>query len=117
MRQKTVETPASNWLDNSDEEEVDIYWQAVIDSDYQQLLDMHMKLKDKGFEYMTEWIEFIENRTKTAQMKIKQKQDLVKRVRYLTHQARRDHATAIIELREAIISEENPSVGIIPVEE
>ena len=71
MRQKTVETPASNWLDNSDEEEVDIYWQAVINSDYEQLLDMHMKLKDKGFEYMTEWIEFIENRTKTAQMKIK----------------------------------------------
>ena len=28
-----------------------------------------------------------------------------------------DHATAIIELREAIISEDNPSVGIIPVDE
>ena len=41
----------------------------------------------------------------------------MKRVRYLTHQARMDHATAIIELREAIISEDNPSVGIIPVDE
>ena len=46
---------------------------------------MHLALKDKGFEYMTEWVEFIENRSKTAKLKIKQKQDLVKRVRYLTH--------------------------------
>ena len=65
-------TPGSNWLDNSDEEEeVDIYWQAVVDSDYEQLLNMHLALKDKGYEYMTEWVEFIENRTKTAKMKIK----------------------------------------------
>ena len=79
-------TPATNRLDYSDEEEeVDIYWQAVIDSDYEQLLNLHYGLKDKGYEYMTEWVEFIENRTKTAKMKIKQKQDLVKRVRYLTH--------------------------------
>ena len=68
-----------------------------------------------GYNFWTDWVYFVEQRSVIAKRQIKKKKELVKRVRYLLHEARQDHATAISELKQQIITDDNPQ-GLIPCE-
>ena len=96
------------------DDESDVYWQAVEESDSDRLHKMHDKLKDQGQNYWLEWTEFVEDRVKMAADKIAEKKKLVQRVRNLTHSSRNKNAEAISELSECVKSDENPN-GLIPV--
>ena len=116
MNSSRLDTTQSSFAFDNEQDQDDffVYLQAVEDSEFEKRLEIHNRLKDQGHAYWTEWVSFVEQRTVDAKKKITQKQELAKRVRYLLHSTRKDHETAIAELKNCIITEEN-SNGLIPV--
>ena len=58
------------------DDETDVYWEAVEESDSDRLQKLFDNLKDQGYNYLLEWKELFENRVKMAADKIAEKKKL-----------------------------------------
>ena len=94
---------------------VDVYKQAVIDYDIEELSEMRNSVKDYGESKWHSWINFVLKRKTDAERRIQDKNQLQQRMRALIEAAQPDHVTAIAELQLLIKSDENLR-GLIPVE-
>ena len=99
----------------SSENAVDVYKQAVIDFDIEELSEMRNSVKDYGESEWRSWINFVLKRKTDAERRIQDKNQLEQRTRALIEAAQPDHVTAIAELQLQIKSDENLR-GLIPVE-